>query len=199
MPATLEQLIAVRSQLAEGLRSYYETLINLLDRTPWYRQGKLIQASSVAIPIRKEAKPPRKDEDDRYRNLLGPEIAASYEKAGLLERREEVSLKDELHRVKRAVFIGAPGGGKSFLTKTIALELAGCPGATAGATHSPGQPATPHLHRTARPGQVDAVCRSGGRADEATPAELSPLGAGEGVGSREAAHRPVLAHPGRLG
>ena len=44
--------VQVRSQLAGDLQGYYETLIDTLDCTPWYRQGTVIQASMVAIPAR---------------------------------------------------------------------------------------------------------------------------------------------------
>ncbi|MFQ5880529.1 MAG: NACHT domain-containing protein, partial [Dehalococcoidia bacterium] len=133
MTTTLEQLVNVRSQLAEDLRGYYEALINALDRTPWYRAGQLMRASQVAIPARvlkEETAPPatpwgddeRRQEPARIR--VDPEIAALYEEPTLLKRREEVAWQVERRRVRRAVVIGAPGGGKSFLTETTAVQLA---------------------------------------------------------------------------
>ncbi len=139
MSASLEQLVLVRSQLAEDLRGYYETLIDTLDRTPWYRQGRMIRASTVAIPARvlkEETKPPPRpmreresDDDDEHRReparaFVDPEIAALYEEPTLLKRREEVAWQDEQRQGARAVIIGSPGGGKSFLTETTAVELA---------------------------------------------------------------------------
>ena len=61
MTATLGQLVDVRSQVAEELRRFYETTIETLDRTPWYRNGHVIRASQIAIPARvlKEDSRPR--------------------------------------------------------------------------------------------------------------------------------------------
>jgi hypothetical protein len=137
MTATLEQLVNVRSQVAEDLQRYYERLIDTLDLTPWHRRGNLIRASEVAIPARvlkEETKPARarmpgrdsEDERDKEpaRDFVDPEIAALYEEPTGLKRREEVAWKDERRHVKRAVVIGAPGGGKSFLTEITAVDLA---------------------------------------------------------------------------
>jgi hypothetical protein len=137
MPATLEKLVKVRSQVAEDLKHYYERLIDALDRTPWHRRGNLIRASEVAIPARvlkEETRPPRAPMSRRdsetardkepARDFVDPEIAALYEEPTLVKRREEVAWKGEQQRVKRAIVIGAPGGGKSFLTEITAVEQA---------------------------------------------------------------------------
>src|SRR5918996_2118627 len=139
MPATLQKLIKkARSQLAEELRCYYRRLIHSLDRTPWYRNGQSIPASAVAIPIRvlkEETRRPERlwdrddDREDEARNeparrYVDPELAALYEEPTFVKRRQEVAWKDERPNIKRAVVLGAPGGGKSFLTLTTAMELA---------------------------------------------------------------------------
>ena len=50
--ATLEQLIGVRSQLAEQMGEYCRLVIAKLDGMPWYRAGQPLRASDVAIPAR---------------------------------------------------------------------------------------------------------------------------------------------------
>src|SRR5262245_4749294 len=53
MHATLTKLIVVRSQLADDLRSYSESLRETCDLTPWRRlDGTLVRLSDVAIPVR---------------------------------------------------------------------------------------------------------------------------------------------------
>jgi tetratricopeptide (TPR) repeat protein len=95
MTATLEQLVKVRSQLAEDLLVYYATLIDGLDRTSWHRQDRIIRATNVAITAR------------------------------ILTQREEVAWKGELKHVRRAVVIGSWSGVEmSFLAQMTAIELA---------------------------------------------------------------------------
>jgi hypothetical protein len=52
----------------------------------------------------------------------GPETAALYEEP--LKRRKEAAWADERENIQRAVILGAPGGGKTFLTQTTSLDLA---------------------------------------------------------------------------
>jgi len=49
MTATLEQLVKVRSQLAEGVMRYLTQLGTNLDRINWSCGGGLIKASDIAI------------------------------------------------------------------------------------------------------------------------------------------------------
>src|SRR5437867_10962809 len=104
MAATVAQLIPVRSQLAEEICRYCTLLIDKLDRTRWFRQGKLIRASDVAVPVRvlKEStrpEPPpserQRAEDDSTnrherepsRDFVGPEKAALYAEDTLGKRK----------------------------------------------------------------------------------------------------------------
>jgi hypothetical protein len=131
MTATLQRLVTVRSQLAAQLEDYYHALIDRLDRTPWHRQGRRIKASEVEVPARvlkQQTRREREDEEDRRRRRrddgIDPTVAALYEEPTRRERREEVAWPDERGRVRRAVVLGAPGGGKSFLTEITAIDLA---------------------------------------------------------------------------
>ncbi|MCX6876567.1 MAG: HEAT repeat domain-containing protein [Verrucomicrobia bacterium] len=148
MPPTLAQLVTVRSQLAEAVLDYLRKLEQKLDRTPWFRDGKFIAASAIAVPMRvlKESTRPDPPERDRFRerapssseggetddparreaarDYVDPEIAALYEEASGEKRQEEVPWQQERLQVHRAVVLGGPGSGKSFLTQTTALGLA---------------------------------------------------------------------------
>jgi HEAT repeat protein len=137
MSATLEQVVTVRSQLALAIEEYYRKLIEKADRTPWFRAGERISASAVAIPARvlKEAMRPRREpgargerdvegENLRRRAGVDPNIASLSEEAIGEKRREESPWGQERLLLQRAVVLGAPGGGKTFLAQTTALELA---------------------------------------------------------------------------
>ncbi len=137
MPARLAQLVGVRSQMAEALHHYYRAVIERLDRTPWFRGGEAVRASRIAVPARvlKEDTRPgperpghRPGEDERgdraERPLMDPEIAALYEEPTRQKRQEEVPWTRERLRLRRAIVLGAPGGGKSFFTDMTAVEIA---------------------------------------------------------------------------
>ncbi len=134
---TVAGALPVAAGLIQELIEYYERLIESLDRTPWYRRGELIRVSQVAIPVRvlkEDTRPPRppipgqEDDDKRSRDparaLIDPEIAHLYEEPMGLTRREELPWVRELPKIERAIVIGSPGGGKSFLTETTAIKLA---------------------------------------------------------------------------
>jgi HEAT repeat protein len=136
--ATLDQLIAVRSQLADDIKTYCEGLVRKLDRTPWHRDGQNLRASAVAVHMRvlKQSTRPdprereRRDEPEHEReraasrDYTDPELARLYEEAAREERQEEAPWEQERPQVRRAVVKGGPGGGKSFLTQTTGIALA---------------------------------------------------------------------------
>ena len=67
------------------------------------------------------------DDDDRedstdWRPQTDPTIAALYEQP--IGDKEEAPWEQERLRLQRAVILGAPGGGKTFLTQTTALAMA---------------------------------------------------------------------------
>jgi len=137
MSATLAELVSARSQLAEAVARYYRSLIDKVDGTPWYRAGVQIRASAMAIPARvlkEDTRPPRQPgpgrerDEEREESLrragVDPEIAGLYEEPTRLKRQEEVRWDQERLQLHRAVILGAPGGGKTFLAWITALELA---------------------------------------------------------------------------
>jgi hypothetical protein len=141
MVATLEHLVAVRSQLAEELRDYFSQLVETLDRTPWFRAGEIIRASEIVIPPRvfKVDTTPALPRTARrigaqtneaaqsywtLQDLIGPEVAALYEEPAWLERQVEVNWDEERGHVQRAIVLGAPGGGKSCLAGALVVDLA---------------------------------------------------------------------------
>jgi hypothetical protein len=138
MHATLAQLTQVRSQLAEEIYRYCTRLIDKIDRTPWFRQGKNMPASEVAVPVRvfKESKrpersrfgPERADKDSQ--STHGPEAPRAYVDPELYEeptferRKEVMSWLDERTNLQRGIVLGGPGSGKSFLTQITGVDLA---------------------------------------------------------------------------
>jgi hypothetical protein len=124
--------------LARGVRAYLEGLRERLDRTPWRDpEGRLIAVTRIAVPIRVlkkvirarvrreagEAEPP--EPVARPRRPVDPEVARYYEEpVEYEESRESVLWEREMGQVRRGVILGAPGGGKTFLTQWTALRLA---------------------------------------------------------------------------
>jgi hypothetical protein len=54
----------------------------------------------------------------------GPEASALYEEPAGDRKREVALWEDEQPRTSRAIVLGTPGGGKSFLTQTATVALA---------------------------------------------------------------------------
>jgi HEAT repeat protein len=132
MPATIAQLVNIRSTLAESIAHYYQAVIANLDRTPWSHldSNEKIPASQVAIPARVVKRIPERElkernncEEDNLRRRIDPEIARLYELPHLGRDREVVAWAREQFNLELAVLKGAPGGGKTFLSQTTALDL----------------------------------------------------------------------------
>jgi hypothetical protein len=66
---------------------------------------------------------------DRRRRYRDPEVARYYEEPAEAEDWEEVLWEQEMASVRRAVILGAPGGGKTFLSRWTVLRLAEVAGA----------------------------------------------------------------------
>ena len=147
MGLAFDTLFGQRSQRAEAIRGYYEWLIDRLDRTPWHRPGgDPLLARQVAVPARvwkevpesrsgkaRPGEPPGKgegrisggEEPERLREMIDREIAALYEEPAREKQTEEVPWEREWRHLRRPVVVlGAPGGGKTFLTQATALALA---------------------------------------------------------------------------
>src|SRR5437763_275748 len=74
----LQQLLQVRSQLAEDVLGYYEALIAQRDATPWRRAGVQIAASTIAVRARvlkREAGPGEQDPMERRAGVRGRRVA----------------------------------------------------------------------------------------------------------------------------
>ncbi len=138
MGTTLAQLVSIRSRTAEALEQYYRSLLERLDRTPWYRDDAFVCASDIAIPAqvlkedtrlpdadrKHEASEETRDEREPGHARLDPEIARLYEEPTREKRRLQVTWDAERASLSRAVVLGPPGGGKTFLTVTTTLDLA---------------------------------------------------------------------------
>src|SRR5262245_40194926 len=127
MNASLRQLVGVRSRLAEELEGYCEGLVARLDATRWFREGRNILGSDIAVPVRvvKESTRPEPKEGEKgggaeeapgskagrepARDYADPEVAELYEEPTREKRKEEVAWEQERAAVKRAVVQGGPG------------------------------------------------------------------------------------------
>jgi HEAT repeat protein len=132
--ATLHEATGIASGLASDLRAYYEALIDKLAQTPWrHADGLPVLAEDIAIPVqvlkeeqRDRGRRDRAEDDERDRRLsfVDPEVARYYEEPALERHRALVDWRTERSHIGRAVVLGAPGGGKSFLTALTAIDLA---------------------------------------------------------------------------
>ena len=133
----------VRSALADDLKVYYEAVMDRLDVTRWpSRDGGFVRASAIAIPARvlkEETRAPARergtgagergeDREDPARGRVDPAVAIITEERGRDTRPERVTVEapwsKERPNIRRAMVKGAPGGGKSFLSDRMAVELA---------------------------------------------------------------------------
>jgi hypothetical protein len=132
----LQQLATIRSSLALDIQAYYNSVVREMNRTPWRRSGAPVLASDIAIQVRVVKKAghvrrisrgehERDDERERgkFRSDVDPETAALYE-LPTTEDPEIVEWTQERELLTKAMILGGPGGGKTFLTQTTAFDLA---------------------------------------------------------------------------
>lgn len=141
--STLEEAESEALGVGRAVRAYLEALKDRLDRTPWHDpQGNLITVTRIAVPmrvlkkvVRRKARlrgespagepEPGRERSTRRPRYVDPEVARYYEEpVEYEETRESVRWEQEMAHVRRAVILGAPGGGKTFLTRWTALRLA---------------------------------------------------------------------------
>ncbi|MBI4493363.1 MAG: HEAT repeat domain-containing protein [Chloroflexi bacterium] len=145
--ASLRQAAEEASGLAAGLQAYYQALVERLAPTDWrHHDGRPVRLVEIDIPIRvlkEEPRPPRdparpgadaapsaREERDSAEpeepalRYMDPEVARLYEEPTLERRQREVPRETEWKTPERAVLLGAPGGGKTFLTRWTAVQLA---------------------------------------------------------------------------
>ncbi len=148
MSPTFQQLVDVRSELASSLLNYYQTVIDKVGTTPWRRPSatdlnhdEAVRVGQVRIPVRVlkkvirmrrpslEGRSGRDEEAQRGRQsneYVNPQTARFYEEAAADEETEEVLWSRERadSTNRRIVILGGPGGGKTFLTRLTAIEIA---------------------------------------------------------------------------
>lgn len=117
--------------LVVAIGDYYKALRHRAERTKWQRPGAVkVHASEIQIPARvlKERARPKRERplkqeatDESRRTYIDPQIAVLYEMPG--DKKEEVPWEQERQNLTRAVILGPPGGGKTFLTQTTILAL----------------------------------------------------------------------------
>jgi hypothetical protein len=134
MPNALDRLVDQRSRLAEDVRSYYLSLIDRLDRTPWLRRGRLARPGEVGVPISVIHKRTNSSRSKiaHVKNMNGPAPSGSIgnvELAAFSERsrrgkRPKIRWNNEEMRSRRAIIVGPPGSGKSFLADKTVVDVA---------------------------------------------------------------------------
>jgi HEAT repeat protein len=125
MVADLGKLVAVRSQLAEGLMAYLQWLIDLPDQNapPYFQHRRLTDLYVTPLVFRKAAA-----NDPTGGPRLHGGVSLDEERQGKFGTQEEkrtlVSWQRESRTIRRAVILGRPGEGKTLLARTTVRALA---------------------------------------------------------------------------
>ena len=136
MSELLAQLVGVRSQTATAVMDALDTMATALDTTPWtWPDGRAILTTEVAVELRvfTRARPRVRDEDGGDRpGKEGPRRASQdgideldaerYELPKDVDRRDTRRWNAAVRRRGLLVITGAPGGGKSFMTRHTVVE-----------------------------------------------------------------------------
>ena len=125
MPATLDQLVGVRSQLAKGLLEYFDWVARAPDRQetlPAYMDGRTRTELYVEPDVFKRKQQRRRDAPEAQENdeevLYGEVERPDEERVSWAEERKE------LKHGSRSAVLAPPGYGKSLLTQMTARSLA---------------------------------------------------------------------------
>ena len=137
MPTTFERLVHIRSQLAEEVMDYLTRLASEMDQIHWRRGGECIKAGDIAVEpfVLTKRERPRASRLSREGQGSGGSVrelswldeieARRYELPKELEEREELRWRQVVRRGRaRLVLKGAPGSGKTFMTRQAVAELA---------------------------------------------------------------------------
>jgi HEAT repeat protein len=143
LPAdNINQALQHATQLPTAVQRYLQQLIAKMDETPWYCDRERLSNQHLFTPLRVLVTKPRRPEEDSRRPSEREGAEAQKEKpsdayaelqAPLYELTREYAQKEEIRweefvrRVqheKRAALIGAPGSGKTFVTRHLVLTLA---------------------------------------------------------------------------
>jgi HEAT repeat protein len=138
----IDQALQQATQLPAAVQRYLQQLIAKMDETRWYCNGQQLTNQQLFTPLRVLVTKPRRPEEDSHRPSEREGAEAQKEKpsdayaelqAPLYELTREYAQKEEIRweefvrRVqheKRAALIGAPGSGKTFVTRHLVLTLA---------------------------------------------------------------------------
>jgi formylglycine-generating enzyme required for sulfatase activity/energy-coupling factor transporter ATP-binding protein EcfA2 len=131
MPATLEQLVQVRSQRAERLRDYHAWLVTCYEwldfsGIPQVRNIVRLKLDEIFVPLSATKEWPRGDVPpgtEAFRALEARGLGGKLDSAEREAAERRITLKDALAE-RRLVILGEPGSGKTTLLKHIALRLA---------------------------------------------------------------------------
>lgn len=137
MTSSRQSLFEVRSAVTKALIRYCECLIRHLDETEYWttRKGDHVRVTKTGIPARvfKEQiavqlpKPNREQHTEPRPIRVDPARAALYEEPASERRTREVLWFPEVSELKpgtRAIILGTPGGGKTFLTRDTVITAA---------------------------------------------------------------------------
>ncbi len=123
---SLKQAAQQALGLPQEIKKYIDRLQDKLDRSPWYdEKNEVIQLTQIVLPPRVLKKGIRLGEEaiDRKHWHVDPELASYYEEPAEVEGKVEVSWKEEMEQARRVVILGAPGGGKTILTRWTVLQV----------------------------------------------------------------------------
>jgi HEAT repeat protein len=138
----INQALQHATQLPTAVQRYLQQLIAKMDETPWYCNGQQLTNQRLFTPLRVLVTKPRRQEEgsrrpseregaeaqkekpgDAYAELQAPLYELTREYAQKKEIRWEEFVRRVQHE-KRAALIGAPGSGKTFVTRHLVLTLA---------------------------------------------------------------------------
>lgn len=137
---SLSKIANVKSYLREQTELYFRQIVEEFDTTELYFNGEVIRISKIAVEpkvITNERiidslgiSPQEVMDDDKRRFATRGDVVADmqsdfYERISQSETYKQVSWSKALEKKKlRLVVKGEPGGGKSFMTKCTAIEIA---------------------------------------------------------------------------
>jgi len=133
--ATVKDLIQIRSASTEATMKWLQCLADALDQTDWRFSGKSILASEIGVDAfvytRRRKKDKRNGRDrsaervESERSAIDESVAHLYEQPLDWEEWEKKRWRQAIQRPGIRLGVrGAPGGGKTFLTRESAQSLA---------------------------------------------------------------------------
>lgn len=137
---SLSKIANVKSYLREQTELYFRQIVEELDTTELYFNGEVVRISEIAVEpkvITNERvidslgiSPQEVMDDDKRRFVTKGDVVADmqadfYERISQSETYKQISWSKALEKKNlRLAVKGEPGGGKSFMTKCTAIEIA---------------------------------------------------------------------------